>query len=143
MNHHALTRLWPVALLLAAGAPLDAALSAGFVLEPFLGGRVFEDWGQGAGVLWGTVVVWVPLFDRSSVDGLMEIDPIPAGRTPLSWGPPSTDRLIVPLNVLDPLPVLKFMVPLPVAPVLEIGMTIPPLELEKSRETPPMLIATG
>lgn len=33
---------------------------AGFVLEPFLGGRVFEDWGDGAGVLWGTVVVWVP-----------------------------------------------------------------------------------
>jgi hypothetical protein len=33
---------------------------AGFVLESFLGGRVYEDWGQGAGVLWGTVVVWVP-----------------------------------------------------------------------------------
>lgn len=33
---------------------------SGFVLEPFLGGRVFEDWGDGAGVLWGTVVVWVP-----------------------------------------------------------------------------------
>ncbi|CAN5425957.1 hypothetical protein BH11PLA2_BH11PLA2_11580 [soil metagenome] len=33
---------------------------AGFVLEPGLGGRVYEDWGGGAGVLWGTVVVWVP-----------------------------------------------------------------------------------
>ncbi len=33
---------------------------AGFVLEPFLGGRVYEDWGDTAGVLWGTVVVWVP-----------------------------------------------------------------------------------
>lgn len=33
---------------------------AGFVLEPGLGGRVYEDWGEGGGVLWGTVVVWVP-----------------------------------------------------------------------------------
>lgn len=32
----------------------------GFMLEPFLGGRVYEDWGNAAGVLWGTVVVWVP-----------------------------------------------------------------------------------
>lgn len=32
----------------------------GFVLETHLGGRVYEDWGDGAGVLWGTIVVWVP-----------------------------------------------------------------------------------
>ncbi|MGL4423222.1 MAG: hypothetical protein ACRCZF_21345, partial [Gemmataceae bacterium] len=32
----------------------------GFVLEGKIGGRVFEDWGQGAGYLVGTVVVWAP-----------------------------------------------------------------------------------
>ena len=90
-----------------------------------------------------TVVDRLPLLDRLSVDGLTLIAPIPGGRTPLSCGPPSTDRLIVPLKVLEPLPVLKVIVPLPVAPVFEIGMTRPALELEKSRLTPPILIATG
>jgi uncharacterized protein YndB with AHSA1/START domain len=28
----------------------------GFVLEPRLGGRVYEDWGAGAGLLWFTVI---------------------------------------------------------------------------------------
>ena len=31
-----------------------------FVIEGAVGGRVFEDWGGGAGGLWGTVVVWEP-----------------------------------------------------------------------------------
>lgn len=31
-----------------------------FVIEPRIGGRVYEDWGGGAGYLFGTVVVWVP-----------------------------------------------------------------------------------
>lgn len=34
--------------------------AAAFVVEPWLGGRVYEDWGGGAGYLFGTVVVWVP-----------------------------------------------------------------------------------
>src|SRR5437870_4698875 len=90
-----------------------------------------------------TVVDRLPLLDRLSVDGLTLIAPIPAGRTPLSWGLPSTDRLIVPLNVVDALPVLNVIVPLPVEPVVATGMTSPALELEKSRATPPMLIPTG
>lgn len=32
----------------------------GFVIEPQLGGRVYEAWHGGGGVLWGTVVVWSP-----------------------------------------------------------------------------------
>jgi len=32
----------------------------GFVVEGGIGGRVYEDWGDGAGYLFGTVVVWVP-----------------------------------------------------------------------------------
>lgn len=32
----------------------------GFVLEGGIGGRVYEDWGDGAGYLFGTVVVWAP-----------------------------------------------------------------------------------
>jgi hypothetical protein len=32
----------------------------GFVVEGAIGGRVFEDWGDGAGYLFGTVVVWAP-----------------------------------------------------------------------------------
>lgn len=32
----------------------------GFVVEPDLGGRVYERWAGGGGVLWGTVVVWLP-----------------------------------------------------------------------------------
>ncbi|MBL8865859.1 MAG: SRPBCC domain-containing protein [Gemmataceae bacterium] len=32
----------------------------GFVIEPHLGGRVYEAWHGGGGVLWGTVVVWSP-----------------------------------------------------------------------------------
>ena len=31
-----------------------------FVVEGQLGGRVFEDGGEGAGAIWGTVVVWQP-----------------------------------------------------------------------------------
>lgn len=31
-----------------------------FVLEGAVGGRVYEDWGDGAGGLWGTVIVWDP-----------------------------------------------------------------------------------
>ncbi len=33
---------------------------AGFVIEGQLGGRVYEAWNGGGGVLWGTVVVWSP-----------------------------------------------------------------------------------
>ena len=33
---------------------------AAFVIEGWIGGRVYEDWGSGAGYLFGTVVVWVP-----------------------------------------------------------------------------------
>ncbi len=33
---------------------------AGFVIEGQLGGRVYEAWIGGGGVLWGTVVVWSP-----------------------------------------------------------------------------------
>ena len=29
-----------------------------FVIEPRVGGRVFEDWGDGEGVLFATVVIW-------------------------------------------------------------------------------------
>ena len=32
----------------------------GFVIEPHLGGRVYEDWGDEGGYLFGTVVVWAP-----------------------------------------------------------------------------------
>lgn len=32
----------------------------GFVLEPRPGGRLYEDWGDGAGVLWGQVVTFDP-----------------------------------------------------------------------------------
>lgn len=32
-----------------------------YVVEGKLGGRVFEDWGDGAGAMWGTVVVWNPI----------------------------------------------------------------------------------
>lgn len=32
----------------------------GFVIEPELGGRVYEGWVGGGGVLWGTVAVWLP-----------------------------------------------------------------------------------
>lgn len=34
----------------------------GFVIEPQLGGRVYEAWHGGGGVLWGTIVVWSPGF---------------------------------------------------------------------------------
>jgi hypothetical protein len=61
----------------------------------------------------------------------------------LSCGPPSTERLIVPRNVVAAFPVLNVTVPLPDIPVFGIGMTRPALELEKSLVTPPMLIPTG
>jgi hypothetical protein len=32
------------------------ATTKGFILEPRLGGRVYEDWGDGAGLLWFTVI---------------------------------------------------------------------------------------
>ena len=32
----------------------------GFVIEPHVGGRVYEDWGDGAGGLWGVVIQWRP-----------------------------------------------------------------------------------
>ncbi len=37
----------------------------GFLMEPKVGGRVFEDWGDGAGVLWFTVVAIDP---QNSID---------------------------------------------------------------------------
>src|SRR4051812_49672393 len=85
----------------------------------------------------------LPLDARLSVVGLMLTEPMPLGRTPFDWGPPSTVRAMFPPNVELPPPVLKVIVPEPVAPVVETGMTIPLLLLEKSRLTPPMLAATG
>lgn len=32
----------------------------GFIVEPRLGGRLYEDWGDGAGVLWYTVIGLLP-----------------------------------------------------------------------------------
>jgi uncharacterized protein YndB with AHSA1/START domain len=46
-------RWWPADFFTTDGP-------ARFVIEPRLGGRVYEDWGNGGGVLWGTVAVWVP-----------------------------------------------------------------------------------
>ena len=31
-----------------------------FVVEGKLGGRAYEDWGDGAGAVWGTIIVWNP-----------------------------------------------------------------------------------
>src|SRR4051794_11213391 len=85
----------------------------------------------------------LPLEARLSVLGLMLTEPMPDGRTPLDCGPPSTVNAMLPPNVELPPLVLKVIVPVPVAPVVETGMTIPLLLLEKSRLTPPMFTATG
>jgi uncharacterized protein YndB with AHSA1/START domain len=40
---------WPREFFTSAG-------TKGFIIEPRLGGRVYEDWGGGAGLLWFTVI---------------------------------------------------------------------------------------
>lgn len=32
----------------------------GFVIEPRVGGRMYEDWGDGGGCLWATIIVFEP-----------------------------------------------------------------------------------
>src|SRR3954470_9461584 len=85
----------------------------------------------------------LPLDVRLNVLGLMLTAPMPLGRTPFDCGPPSTVSVMLPPNVELPPLVLNVIVPVPVAPVDETGMTMPLLLLEKSRPTPPMLTATG
>ncbi len=46
-------RWWPAHFYTSAAAK-------NFVVEPRVGGRVYEDWGEGAGGLWATVVLFQP-----------------------------------------------------------------------------------
>jgi DNA-binding transcriptional ArsR family regulator len=52
----------------------------GFFIEPRVGGRMFEDWGNDAGVLWGTVIVFAP---PKALELLMHLTP-PFGGPALS-----------------------------------------------------------
>jgi len=52
----------------------------GMVFEPQVGGRMFEDWGGGAGVLWGTIFAIAP---EHSFDLRGEISPAFGG--PRTW----------------------------------------------------------
>lgn len=68
----------------------------GMVFEPRVGGRLFEDWGDGAGVLWGTVFAFDPgrsfdLITHSSA----------------AWGGPRTSMLHVELRNQDKGTLLK------------------------------------
>jgi uncharacterized protein YndB with AHSA1/START domain len=50
-----------------------------FVIEPVLGGKMFEDWGDGAGVIWATVTA-------VKAPTMLEL----AGVSSPAWGGPST-----------------------------------------------------
>jgi uncharacterized protein YndB with AHSA1/START domain len=68
----------------------------GMVFEARVGGRLFEDWGEGAGVLWGTVFAFDPgrsfdLITHSSA----------------AWGGPRTSMLHVELEDRDEGTLLK------------------------------------
>src|SRR5215210_7970898 len=104
--------------------------------------RTVRGYSPGASVppLMVMVAVRVPLLARFTV-GVMLTAPIPDGSTPFDCGPPSMLSVTFPPNVEPPVPVLNGIVPVPVAPVVETAMTVPPPVLEKSRLTLPMLIA--
>lgn len=58
-----------------------------FKLEPWVGGRMYEDGGEGNGVLWYTVI-------RIAAPQTIEL----AGHTSITWGGPSTS--ILTLNLI-------------------------------------------
>ncbi|HEU0130102.1 MAG TPA: metalloregulator ArsR/SmtB family transcription factor [Mycobacteriales bacterium] len=65
-------KVWDAVLRMGEWWPHRAREGTPAVLEPFAGGRFFEDWGDGAGVLYGTVTRLCPP-DRIVVTGPMGI----------------------------------------------------------------------
>jgi len=67
-----------------------------FLFEPKLGGRLFEDWGEGAGVLWYTVIAIDP---PNSIDLVGYLTPM--------WGGPAISMLRLELHENEAATVLK------------------------------------
>ncbi|MEM9596010.1 MAG: SRPBCC domain-containing protein, partial [Acidobacteriota bacterium] len=72
-----LAKWWPRSFYCGSSSRPDA--SATILLEPWPGGRMWEDWGNGEGLLWGTV--------QTVVIG-QRLDFV--GHTAPAWGGPST-----------------------------------------------------
>lgn len=62
------------------------ASARGMVFEDHIGGRLYEDWGEGSGVVWGTVIA----LDRGRSFDLVT-------QSALAWGGPRTSMLRVEL----------------------------------------------
>jgi hypothetical protein len=90
-----------------------------------------------------TVTFWLVPLLRVTVDGLTLTVPIPAGRTPFEFAPPSTLRLTSPPKKVPLLlVVLTVTGAVPVEPVDASEIVAPEL-VEKSRLTLPMAMPTG
>src|SRR5688500_14554514 len=52
------SRVWDAITRMGGWWPHRFRAGSGVVLEPYVGGRFYEDWGDGAGALYGTVARW-------------------------------------------------------------------------------------